>query len=105
MCASRRISGGVFVVLVAVALGALWWRLASGPIALDIATPWITAAFEQNFGSRHKVEIGGTVLERDEHGRTAVRIRDIVVREPDGRIVASAPRAEVGLSHASSVQR
>ena len=34
-------------------------------------------------------------------GRTAVRIRDIVVREPDGRIIASAPRAEVGLSHAS----
>ena len=79
----------------------MWWRLSSGPIALDLATPWITAAIEQNFGTRHKVEIGGTILERDEHGRTAVRIRDIVVREPDGRIVASAPRAEVGLSHAS----
>ncbi|MGZ5895151.1 MAG: hypothetical protein ACXWJ6_02730, partial [Xanthobacteraceae bacterium] len=94
------IIGGVLGV-VAIGFGLLWWRLLSGPIALDLATPWITAAIEQNFGSRHKVEIGGTVLERDEHGRTAVRIRDIVVREADGKIVASAPRAEVGLSHAS----
>jgi hypothetical protein len=94
------IFAGVMGVL-ALAGGVLWWRLASGPIALDLATPWITAAIEQNFGSRHKVEVGGTILERDEHGRTAVRIRDIVVREPDGTVVASAPRAEVGLSHAS----
>ena len=85
----------------AIGFGILWWRLSSGPISLDMATPWITAAIEQNFGSRHKVDIGGTILERDEKGRTAVRIRDIVVREPDGKIVASAPRAEVGLSHAS----
>jgi len=87
--------------LVLVGIGLLWWRLSTGPIALDLATPWITAAIEQNFGTRHKVEIGGTVLERDEHGRAAVRIRDIVVREPNGNVVASAPRAEVGLSHAS----
>lgn len=92
--------GTVLIVLVA-GLGALWWRLSSGPISLDIATPWITAAIEQNFGTRHKVEVGGTVIERDEHGRTAVRIRDIVVREQDGKIVASAPRAEVGLSSSS----
>jgi len=24
--------------------GRLWWRLSSGPIELDIATPWLTAA-------------------------------------------------------------
>jgi hypothetical protein len=92
---------GGLVVVGALGFGVLWWRLSSGPISLDIATPWITSAIEQNFGARHKVEIGGTILERDEQGRTAVRIRDIVVREPDGKIVAKAPRAEVGLSHAS----
>jgi len=92
---------GATVIVVALGLGVLWWRLSSGPISLDIATPWITAAIEQNFGMRHKVEVGGTVIERDEQGRTAVRIRDIVVREPDGKVVASAPRAEVGLSHSS----
>ena len=79
----------------------LWWRLASGPISLDLMTPWLTSAIEENFGTRHTVEVGGTVIERDEGGRTALRIRDIVVRDADGTIVASAPRAEVGLSGAS----
>ena len=75
--------GGVICVG-AIGFGILWWRLSSGPISLDMATPWITAAIEQNFGARHKVDIGGTILERDEQGRTAVRLRDIVVRDPDG---------------------
>src|SRR5262249_61795636 len=79
---------------------ALWWRLSSGPIELDIATPWLTAAIKDNFGPGHQVEIGGTQLERDASGRTALRIRDIVVRDAEGTIVASAPKAEVGLSSA-----
>src|SRR5262245_60192927 len=32
------------VAVVAIGSGALWWRLASGPISLDLATPWLTAA-------------------------------------------------------------
>lgn len=89
---------GALCALVMVAMFALWWRLASGPIELDLATPWLTAAIEENFGSNHQVEVGGTLLERDANGRTALRIRDIVVRDPDGTIVASAPKAEVGIS-------
>ncbi|MDB5600002.1 MAG: hypothetical protein JWN71_2046 [Xanthobacteraceae bacterium] len=78
---------------------ALWMRLLSGPIALDLATPWLTAAIEENFGRQQQVEVGGTQLERDSStGRIAIRIRDIVVRDPDGTVVASAPKAEVGLS-------
>ena len=76
--------------VVMIAMSALWWRLGSGPIELDLATPWLTAAIEENFGSAHQVEVGGTQLERDANGRTALRIRDIVVRDPDGTIVASA---------------
>jgi hypothetical protein len=79
------------------ALG-LWWRLSSGPIELDVATPWLKAAIEENFGGNHTVVVGGTQLERDERGRTSLRLRDIVVRDTDGTIVASAPKAEVGLS-------
>ena len=41
------------------------------------------------------------MLERDEHGRAAIRIRDIRVRDRDGALIASAPKAEVGLSSAS----
>ena len=89
---------GALGSVVLVAMLALWWRLSSGPIELDLATPWLTAAIKENFGSGHEVEIGGTQLERDASGRTALRIRDIVVRDADGTIVASAPKAEVGLS-------
>ena len=77
---------------------ALWWRLSSGPIELDIATPWLTAAIKENFGAGHDVEIGGTQIERDANGRTSLRIRDIVVRDAEGTMVASAPKAEVGVS-------
>ena len=75
-------------------MAAFWWRLSSGPIELDLATPWLTSAIKENFGAGHEVEIGGTQLERDANGRTSLRIRDIVVRDADGTIVASAPKAE-----------
>jgi hypothetical protein len=94
------VAGGL-AGLVLFAMLALWWRLGSGPIELDVATPWLAAAIEENFGSNHHVEVGGTQIERDANGRTALRIRDIVVRDQDGEIVASAPKAEVGVSSAS----
>src|SRR5262245_45207744 len=94
------VAGGL-AGLVLVAMLALWWRLGSGPIELDVATPWLTAAIEENFGANHRVEVGGTQIERDANGRTALRIRDIVVRDQDGEIVASAPKAEVGVSSSS----
>ena len=77
------------------AFSLLWWRLNSGPIDLDLATPWLTAAIEENFGSQHKVYVGGTQLERDEAGRTSLRIRDIAVRDRDGNVVVSAPKARI----------
>src|SRR6185437_11841310 len=85
--------GAVIGVCVIAVLG-LWWRLNNGPIEIDMATPWLTAAIEDNFGSHHAVAIGGTQIERDEKGRTSVRIRDIVVRDADGTVIASAPKAE-----------
>ncbi len=91
---------GALAGLVLIAMTTLWWRLASGPIEFDVATPWLTAAIEENFGSSHQIDIGSTVIERDANGRTALRIRDIVVRDADGAIVASAPKAEVGVSGA-----
>jgi hypothetical protein len=76
----------------------LWWRLASGPIQLDAFSPWLVSAIEENFGSRERVEVGGTQIERTESGGAAVRVRDIVVRDPDGTVVASAPKAEIRVS-------
>jgi hypothetical protein len=99
----RRVGVACAVVfaLIPIGLALLWWRLSYGPVPLDIATPWITAAIKENFGTRHTVDVGGTILERDQAGRTAVRIVNIVVRDPDGSVVASAPRAEVGISGSS----
>jgi hypothetical protein len=90
--------GGISIALATMAILGLWWRLNSGPIDLEIATPWLKAAIEENFGGKHTVTVGGTQIERDERGRTSLRLRDIVVRDADGTEVASAPKAEVGLS-------
>jgi hypothetical protein len=75
------IAGGAVLAVLLLCAGALWWRLASGPIMLDLFTPWLTSAIEQNLGSRYRVEVGGTQLERDAQGRTALRLRDIVLRD------------------------
>ena len=88
----------VLAVIFASCFGGLWWRLGAGPINLDLATPWLAAAIEDNIGHGNTVEVGGTQIERAGKIRIAVRIRDIVVRDRDQAIVASAPKAEVRLS-------
>ena len=88
----------VLIVIFAGCFGGLWWRLGAGPINLDIATPWLASAIEENIGHGNTVEVGGTQIERAGKIRIAVRIRDIIVRDRDHVIVASAPKAEVKLS-------
>lgn len=86
------------MVIFAGCFGGLWWRLGAGPISLEMATPWLAAAIEENIGHGNTVEVGGTQIERAGRIRIAVRIRDIIVRDRDHVIVASAPKAEVKLS-------
>ena len=88
----------VLAVIFTCCFGGLWWRLGAGPINLDVATPWLAAAIEDNIGHGNTVEVGGTQIERAGRIRIAVRIRDIVVRDRDQVIVATAPKAEVKLS-------
>jgi hypothetical protein len=105
----RRLSGARWVRRLAVVVasllvifggcfGGLWWRLGAGPINLDMATPWLASAIAENIGHGNTVEVGGTQIERAGRIRIAVRIRDIIVRDRDHAIVASAPKAEVKLS-------
>ena len=89
------------MVIFAASFGALWLRLGAGPINLEMATPWLAAAIEDNIGNGNTVEVGGTQIERAGRIRIAVRIRDIIVRDRDHAIVASAPKAEVRLSGAA----
>jgi hypothetical protein len=89
---------GIASCFVGIIGGGLWWRLGSGPLSVDLVTPWLTAAVEARLGGRHHIEVGGTQLERTEEGRAALRLRDIVVRDSGGTVVALAPKAEVGIS-------
>jgi len=86
------------MVIFTACFGGLWWRLGAGPINLQMATPWLAAAIEENIGHGNTVEVGGTQIERAGRIRIAVRIRDIIVRDRDRAVVASAPKAEVKLS-------
>src|SRR5712671_825631 len=88
----------VLMVIFAGCFGGLWWRLGAGPINLEMATPWLAAAIEENIGHGNTVEVGGTQIERAGRIRIAVRIRDIIVRDRDHVVVATAPKAEVKLS-------
>lgn len=88
----------VLACLGGLATGGLWWRLGAGPINIDLITPWIASAVEGNFGDGFNVTIGGTQIERDAQGRTSVRVRDVVVLDAAKQKVASAPKAEVGIS-------
>src|SRR5438445_5195090 len=88
----------VLMVIFASCFGGLWWRLGAGPINLEMATPWLAAAIEKNIGHGNTVEVGGTQIERAGKIRIAVRIRDIIVRDRDRAVVATAPKAEVKLS-------
>src|SRR5262245_1627599 len=92
------VAAAALAVIFVICFGGLWWRLGAGPINLDIATPWLASAIEENIGHGNTVEVGGTQIERAGRVRIAVRIRDIVVRDRDRAIVATAPKAEVKLS-------
>src|SRR3954454_10229841 len=88
----------VLMVIFATCFSGLWWRLGAGPINLEMATPWLAAAIEENIGHGNTVEVGGAQIERAGRIRIAVRIRDVIVRDRDHVVVATAPKAEVKLS-------
>src|SRR6185437_7723611 len=99
----RRLFWGAVAVVLVVGLGVggLWWRLSSGPIELDVATPWLKAAIEKNFGGKQTVVVGGTQIERDENGRTSLRLRDIVVRDADVTVFAGADKRPIATASPS----
>ena len=56
------IAVGAPCALIFLAMIALWWRLSSGPLELDIATPWLRAAIKENFGEGHELKLAGPSL-------------------------------------------
>jgi len=90
------------VAVVAVVMGALFYRLSSGPNRARFRDRLARGGDQGNLGDRYSVEVGGTVLERDENGRTGLRIRDIMVRDGDGSWSRArrAPRSDSPLQPA-----
>jgi len=94
------------VLIFAGCFGALWWAASgAGPInpRNGQRRGWRTA-IEENIGPPATHRRGGWHANSSGRGRishSAVRIRDIIVRDRDHAIVASAPKAEVRLSGAA----
>src|SRR5258706_15771165 len=57
------------VAVVAGVMGALFYRLSSGPIALDFATDWLAAGDKEKFWGRYNVGGGGALPRRGREGR------------------------------------
>src|SRR5262245_47807449 len=63
--------GGAVAFAAIASCGIVWVQLGFGAISIDAATPWLTSAIEDRLGGGHRVQVGGTLLERDEIGRSA----------------------------------
>ncbi|MCL2713164.1 MAG: DUF3971 domain-containing protein [Alphaproteobacteria bacterium] len=90
-----------FLIAVCVVLGAvagLYATLAVTPISVDFLTPRLEQAIRDNIGHDKTVEVGGTQIELVDYRRIALRLHDVVVRDRDQAVIASAPKVEVGLS-------
>ena len=76
------ISLASLVVLLIIGGGALWWRLSSGPIVLDLATPWLASAIEQNLGGRYRVVVAA-IIDKTELGKEQSFDRQLSVMNKD----------------------
>ncbi len=88
----------LLVVITAVMLGVLLWRLSSAPVELDFLTPHLERAFESAWdGSR--VEIGRTILRWEELSELVeLSVQDVQVIDLTGDVAFALPELEVQLS-------
>ena len=89
------------VAVVLVVGGALWWRLASGPICSISRRPGSPPRSSRTSAAATASRSAAPSSSATSNGRTALRLRDIVVRDAGGALVASAPKAEVGIAGTS----
>ena len=90
---------GLCASLMAVILlgaGALAFRLAQGPIALESLAPRITQSLEERFGHQYSFALGPTSLERGENGVT-LAFQGIAIKDRAGRTLIAAPKGEIWL--------
>lgn len=83
--------------VVVLAIGIFFWRLSEGPVPLTFLNDNIENAINQQLKNM-KVSLGDAMLEFDKRDKVPhIRFRNLVLRDADGNIIASAPRAAVSL--------
>ena len=91
----------MLTTIVVLAIALFFWRLTQGPISLSFLNGRIETAINRQLTDM-KVSLGGAMLEVDRNGNIPhVRFRNLVLRDADGNVIASAPRAAVSLDTAS----
>ncbi|BAU59381.1 large exoproteins [Blastochloris viridis] len=70
--------------------------LLRGPL-LGAAVPWIESSLAERLGPGYSVSIGAAEGVEDADGLTVLKLRDLTVKEPDGRTVATVPLTEIAL--------
>ena len=79
------VGGGFFVA-----------RLALGPLVIDGFAPQIAKALDDRFGHRYEFGFGGTAIVKNGYA-PALSIDKLSIKEPSGRMILTAPRAEVSV--------
>jgi Protein of unknown function/AsmA-like C-terminal region len=79
------VGGGFFVA-----------RVALGPLTLDGIAPQIAKALDDRFGHRYEFGFGGTAIVKNGYA-PALSIDKLSIKEPSGRMILTAPRAEVSV--------
>jgi hypothetical protein len=94
---------GALVALLLIVGGVFVWRVAQGPVQLDVLSPRIEAALSAGVGN-FDVEVGSTVLAWEGWPETfALRVRDLRASR-DGRTAARLPAVDLRLSLSALVR-
>src|SRR6185295_981568 len=87
---------GALVAIMVVVGAAFFVRLMTGPVSLDFMRESIQAQINSNLGGM-RVKLGGVVIERDSTGMPHFRLRNVELTDPQGEVIARAPKAAIGV--------
>jgi hypothetical protein len=102
----RSLRIAVLSVLTLAAIGcvlaaALVWRLSQGPVSISFMRPSIVKGINSQLGSL-RADLGDAILEVDpETNIPSVRILNVALKDEQGNVLASAPKAAVSLDLAA----
>src|SRR5262249_56246217 len=85
------------VAIVVVMSAAFFIRLMTGPVSLDFMRDNIQSRINSNIGGL-RVRLEGVQIERDaKTGMPHFRLRNVELADPQGEVIARAPKAAIGV--------